>query len=115
MHLKNFSLIYPVDGMVQLSPAYDLLATRLILSETDDPEESALTINGKKSSLNLEDFLAFGAYSGLTEKQIHKTLQNFQNGLPSCFNVIDKSFLSAKNKKEFKKLLTDRASRLKIG
>ena len=31
MHLKNFSLICPVDGMVKLSPAYDMRAARLEL------------------------------------------------------------------------------------
>jgi len=47
MHLKNYSLIgYP--GAVSLSPAYDFLNTRLVISEKDDPEESALSINGKK-------------------------------------------------------------------
>ncbi len=38
--------------MVKLSTAYDMLATRLLISEKDDPEELALTVNGKKRSLH---------------------------------------------------------------
>lgn len=39
MHLKNFSLWRPAPGNIQLTPAYDLVATRLVLPE--DTEESA--------------------------------------------------------------------------
>lgn len=57
MHLKNFSLLYTPGGEVNLSPAYDLLPTTLLLPE--DTEESALTINGKKKKLNLNDFVRY--------------------------------------------------------
>jgi serine/threonine-protein kinase HipA len=55
MHLKNWSLIGS-PGAQTLSPAYDLLPTRLL---TDDPEESALPIHGKKSRIRKADLLAF--------------------------------------------------------
>jgi serine/threonine-protein kinase HipA len=57
MHLKNYSLIETPDGM-RLSPAYDLVSTALAIP--DDPEESALTVNGKKSKLGRVDFEALG-------------------------------------------------------
>ena len=46
MHLKNYALIENSLGQYELSPAYDLLSTLLVLP---DEEESALTINGKKN------------------------------------------------------------------
>jgi serine/threonine-protein kinase HipA len=55
MHLKNWSLM-GAPGAQTLSPAYDLLPTRLL---TDDPEESALPIHGKKSRIRRADLLAF--------------------------------------------------------
>jgi len=58
MHLKNYSIIETPQGM-RLAPAYDLLSTELVLP--DDPEESALTINGKKARLKKVDFDALGA------------------------------------------------------
>ena len=55
MHLKNFSLIdIPGMGYV-LSPAYDMIASGLVV-EGDD-EELALTLNGKKKNLRKKDFL----------------------------------------------------------
>lgn len=42
MHLKNFSLIENAIGGFELSPAYDLLNTAIVMPE--DKEESALTI-----------------------------------------------------------------------
>ena len=51
MHLKNFSLITDDIENIHLSPCYDLLSTRLLIAEKDDPEELALTLNGKKKNI----------------------------------------------------------------
>ena len=45
MHLKNFSLI-TIEGLISLSPAYDLLNTTLTMG-AGTQEEIALTLNGK--------------------------------------------------------------------
>ena len=58
MHMKNFSLLYELGGEINLSPAYDLLPTNLLLSE--DREEAALTLNGKKRRISRDDFMQFG-------------------------------------------------------
>jgi serine/threonine-protein kinase HipA len=67
MHLKNFSLIEGSTGWV-LAPAYDLLNVAIVL--TDDTEELALTIEGKKKKLKQSHFVLFGKGLGLTDKQI---------------------------------------------
>ena len=54
-------------GYYKLSPAYDLLPTRLLLSEKQDSEELALHLNGKKSNFN-RSFLGYGEYLGISEK-----------------------------------------------
>lgn len=46
MHLKNYSLYSKTKKIYQLTPAYDLLSTALVMPE--DTEELALTLNGKK-------------------------------------------------------------------
>ena len=39
MHLKNFSLWRePKSQLVRISPGYDFLSTRLLISEKEDPE-----------------------------------------------------------------------------
>src|SRR5690606_22249590 len=51
MHLKNFSFQIQ-NGVVSLTPAYDLLNTTLVLESA--VEESALPLAGKKSRLTRE-------------------------------------------------------------
>ena len=114
MHLKNFSLIYPVDGMVKLSAAYDMLATRLLISEQDDPEEMALTVNGKKRKLIYDDFYRLAANLGLNEKQINNVFKRFSKAIPATRTEIDSGFLPHDKANEFKQLITDRAARLKL-
>ncbi len=56
MHLKNFSLIKQPSLGVVLSPAYDLVATKLV--NPADDEDLALTLNGKKKKIKKADFEA---------------------------------------------------------
>lgn len=114
MHLKNFSLIYPVDGMVQLSAAYDMLATRLLISEENDPEEMALTVNGKKRKLTSNDFYQLAANLGMNEKQVENVFKRFSKALSSTRAVIDRGFLPDDKANELKQLIADRAERLKL-
>lgn len=111
MHLKNFSVLYK-NKMVSLSPAYDLLSTRIVISEKDDPDETALTINGKKRKLNLDDFLKFAESSGLNHKQIENTFNKFKNKLNEAVSFINKSFLDHKLRSVYKNLMIERAERL---
>lgn len=113
MHLKNFSIIYE-HGMINLAPAYDLLSTRLVISEKDDPEESALTINGKKRKLRLNDFLKFAESSGLNDKQIENSFDKFKSNLSRSINFIDSSFLDKKLMGAYKELIAARAQRLGV-
>ena len=112
MHLKNFSLIYPVDGMVKLAPAYDLLATRLLISEKDDPEEMALTVNGRKRRLGKKDFLSLAENLGLNEKQVGNVFKRFSRAVPEARAAIGLGFLPGDKAETYQLLLADRAERL---
>jgi len=112
MHLKNFSVIYPVDGMVKLSPAYDLLATRLLIPEKDDPEEMALTINGRKRRLDKRDFLSLAENLGLKEKQVVNVFKRFSKALHEAHAAIGRGFLPGEKAEIYRRLLADRAQRL---
>jgi serine/threonine-protein kinase HipA len=112
MHLKNFSLIYPVNGMIQLSPAYDLLSTRLVIPEKDDPEEMALTLNGKKRKITIEDFLQFAKNLGLNEKQFQNIINQFSKTMPLIDTHMEMNFLPVKTKKAFRQLISDRSKRI---
>ncbi len=113
MHLKNFSLIYK-DEEVKLSPAYDLLSTRLVIPESKDPEEMALTLNGKKRKLNKEDFLGFGENLRLNRKQIDNVYEKFADQLADVKDLISMSFLPDELKEVYIEILTDRYERLSL-
>ncbi len=112
MHLKNFSLIDYENELTQLAPAYDLLSTRLVIPEKDDPEELALTLNGRKRKFNRDDFLQFGEKLKLKPKQIENIFKRFEKGLTNVKPLIDKSFLPEDKKTEYKELIEDRANRV---
>jgi len=114
MHLKNFSLIYPVNEMIQLAPAYDLLATRLLISEKDDPEEMALTLNGKKKKFILSDFKKFAQNLGLNEKQVENVFKRFSKILPETKSEIDYGIIPVEKKDALNVLISKRASRLRL-
>jgi serine/threonine-protein kinase HipA len=114
MHLKNFSIIDRRDGLTSLTPAYDLLSTRLVIPEKDDPEEMALMLKGKKRKFKLGHFIDFGASLGLTQKQISNTFDRFRRVIPKAVDFIDWSFLSDNKKEEYKALLISRAERLNM-
>jgi serine/threonine-protein kinase HipA len=105
MHLKNFSLILK-DENWGFAPAYDLLNAQLHLSE--DKEETALTIGGKKSRLTKSDFIILGVKFGLSEKQIENVFQRFIKAEKKLLLLIDQSFLREANKIKYKDLLTQR-------
>ena len=110
MHMKNFSLLYELGGEINLSPAYDLLPTNLLLSE--DREETALTLNGKKRRISRDDFMQFGTTLRLTEKQIENVFSRFSKQLPSVFQLLEKGFCNPKMKERYRVLLQERADRL---
>ena len=110
MHLKNFSLIGSIRGEIRLSPAYDLLATALLLP--GDTEETALTLNGKKRRIRLEDFRSFGTALKLTERQVDNALRRFEKGIGTATRMIDHAFCSDEGKARYRKLMSDRTQRL---
>lgn len=111
MHLKNFSFLQ--DGHTRrLAPAYDLLSTRLVISERDDPEELALPLNGKKNRLKREDFALFARNIGLNDRQFQAACDALAARLPVLFDLVRKSFLPGDLKEAYGELLRERSARL---
>lgn len=108
MHLKNFSLIKDTKLGWKFAPAYDLLSTRLVMSEKDDPEELALTLNGKKSNFKAESFLTFGKSVGLNTKQLTNIIDRQLSFKQSYHETIEKSFLTEEFKQRYITLIAQR-------
>lgn len=112
MHLKNFSLIdRPNTGYV-LAPAYDMVATSLVV-EGDD-EDLALTLNGKKRRIRRKDFLEAFSRFNMDQKSIENIFGRFEKSLSHWESFIDRSFLPGEMKKEYKELIMMKARRVGI-
>ena len=112
MHLKNFSVIRR-DPKVELSPAYDLLNTTIILNTR---EELALPLGGKKNKLKKDDFLVYFAKErlDLTRKSIEQTVSRIVKAFPGWTDLIQKCFLSDSMKTQYIDLLNERLGKLDL-
>ncbi len=110
MHLKNFTLIRR-ENKIELSPAYDLLNTTIIMKAE---EEIALPIRGKKKKLNRSDFVDYLGIErlGLSESILKNELLRFKESLNQWNKLITNSFLSEKMGSLYEKLIEDRWKRL---
>lgn len=108
MHLKNWSLIRE-GNRIELSPAYDLLPTRLLL---DDPEESALPINGRKSRLERRDFLALAGHLRLPEIVAKRRLDAIPALLRTALTELPSPWVSAEQSRMLGEHVREMAGRL---
>ena len=110
MHLKNFALLTAADGQIGLSPAYDLVATKLLIPH--DPEETALPINGKKTQLRPKDFRVLAERLAIPAIVFDRRLRHFGNCLKGFSAVIKQSFLPPALQKNMLVLVAARAKSL---
>lgn len=111
MHLKNFSLYRPANAY-QLTPAYNLL--NIAIANPKDKEELALTLFGRKSKFQLDDFLKAATTMGLEQNVVMRLIGNMHKVLPKWKQLIQDSFLSEEMKDRYEQLLMSRLSRLTI-
>lgn len=110
MHLKNFSLLKNVELNYNLCPAYDLVASELVV-EADD-EELALNLNGKKKKLKRKDFSIAMKTSGMNDKAIENVFKKFENLQNKWNTFIELSFLPKEYKENYKVMITKKFKQL---
>lgn len=110
MHLKNYSLIENDFNEYELSPAYDLLNTLLLIP--DDKEESALTINGKKNRLKVEDFNQLAKSLKIPDKSVESIYKKFIKIKPKWIDFVEISFLNKDTKQAYIDTLNTRFNKL---
>lgn len=106
MHLKNFSMFEKEEGQFCLSPAYDLVSTILVIK--NEPEQMALTLNGRKNKLTKKDFMALATNLSISVKQMENCFQSFSEKLELAIWWIENSFLPEEQKVILNKTITDR-------
>ncbi len=106
-HFKNFSISYHDEG-VRLSPAYDIVSSKLVIPKEED---SALTINGKKNNLTHNDFAALAEYLKIPQKVRY---EKFMGKTALIKQFIQESQLPQDFKAKFIEIVLSRYERLKI-
>jgi len=110
MHLKNFSIINQPGIGYKLSPAYDMVATALLVK--GDPDELALNLNGKRAKLKEEDFHVFFQRLKIETRAVANILDKFIKVLPAWEEVIKTSFIPPNLKEEYIRLINARSLRI---
>jgi serine/threonine-protein kinase HipA len=113
MHLKNFSLWQPSREGPELAPAYDLVATSLLLPQ--DTEETALALNGKKRNLRRKDFDSLALSLELPVKARDNAYSRMSGSNKAWQARLDEGFLSGSLKGSYGALLNERLSGLGLG
>ena len=116
-HLKNFSAIQSVQGDYMLTPAYDLLCTRI-----HSPSESDMALTLFKDGFSktyeaygfytYQDFYEFGQHINLKESRVKKIIQAFTMTHELVHLLIDRSFLKDELKAAYKTHYKDKLKRL---
>lgn len=107
-HLKNFSLLENTSGDYRLSPAYDLVNTRLHVDDTDFALSKKLFADNfqspawkKNGHAAAADFLEFGKRIGMVASRCEKLLAPFLEKHANVESLINRSFLDASSKKTY--------------
>ncbi len=107
-HLKNFSLLENKSGDYLMSPAYDLVDTRLHVEDTDFALSKRLFIDDyqspawkKSGHASAADFLEFGKRIGMVKSRCTKLLAPFLERQANIEGLINRSFLDEGSKKAY--------------
>lgn len=112
MHLKNFSLIDNPEMGYILSPAYDMVASALVVK--GDEEELGLTLNGKKKKIRKNDFVEAISRFNIDKKAIENIFNKFRSAHINWYDFINISFLPKEMKERFVKIITERIDRFEL-
>ena len=107
-HLKNYSIAHKDKETIRLTPAYDLVCSKLVIS---DEEDSALSINARKNRLKREDFDTVAEYFNIPIKIRYA---QFENKLDLIEEIIRNSEIKKEAQERFIDIIKERLSRLKL-
>jgi serine/threonine-protein kinase HipA len=107
-HLKNFSLLESSKGDYLLSPAYDLINTKIHVDDSDFALDKGLFADDFKSEKykngvhpTKSDFEEFGKRIGVAESRIDKLMTPFLVKQPLMETLLSRSFLTDANKRGY--------------
>lgn len=111
-HFKNFSLIETTLGDFKLSPAYDLLNSRIHIADKDFAlVEGLLPPQEAKGKIG-EQFINLGRMAEIPQKQIDKIMKDLTGHEEKVKELIQKSYLSDRFKRNYEQAYLTRLAKL---
>jgi len=111
-HFKNFSLTETRWGDFKLSPAYDLLNSRIHIADRDFALEEGL-LPPEYAGGSIKDlFIKLGSMAEIPKKQIHKIHTDLTDHVDDVKALIQHSYLSDRFKRNYKQAYLRRLKKL---
>ena len=105
-HLKNYSIAYRDKDNIRLTPAYDIVCSKLVIPGDED---SAITIHGKKNKLLREDFYQLGDDFSIPIKIRY---EKFGNKFNVMRRIIETSSIAKEKQGQFLEIIKERINRI---
>ena len=105
-HLKNYSIAYRDKDNIRLTPAYDIVCSKLVIPGDED---SAITIHGKKNKLLREDFDQLGDDFSIPIKIRY---EKFENKFNVMRKIIETSSIAKEKQGQFLEIIKERINRI---
>ncbi len=109
-HLKNFSLLETDDGGLRLSPAYDIVCSKVVIPKEED---CALTVNGKHHKIQRNDFERLGQTLKIPPPIAVDIIEKFSQNLPMMLKQVGHSRLPREMQEKVQQVIQERHHRLK--
>jgi serine/threonine-protein kinase HipA len=109
-HLKNFSLLRKEEVGYSLSPAYDIVNSRLVLPE--EKEEMCLSLQGKRNNISKKDFKGLSEHLDLNSRQANNALERLSGLRSSIDMMIEESYLEKRLRNRFHDIFKERMERI---
>lgn len=111
-HYKNFSLIETTFGDFKLSPAYDLLNSRIHIADRDFALEQGLLPPQEVQGKIMDQFIKMGQISEIPEKQINKIITDLTGNADEVKELIQHSYLLDRFKRNYEQAYLTRLAKL---
>ena len=108
-HLKNFSMLDSADGGLRLSPAYDIVCSKVVIPRDSD---CALTLNGKQNKIVRGDFEQFAGTIKIPLKVAGGICDRFSQGYSMMVGELPQSRLSADMQDKVRRIMEERHQRI---
>ncbi|WP_289039665.1 HipA domain-containing protein [uncultured Zobellia sp.] len=111
-HFKNFSLIETALGDFKLSPAYDLLNSRIHIEDRDFALDDGLLPLDQSQGKVTEQFFKLAQLAGISEKQSKKAFDAVTTNEGKVMDLINLSYLDEKTKRNYTQAYQTRLKKL---